>query len=342
VAVSDSTGRLTLWAMEIFDAIAEDLSISGAARRVGASVSSVSQQLSNLESALGTELVDRAARPLRLTPAGVTFRRRAQAILGEAAAARAELSGEGLRNLARLGLGMIEDFEADVTPRFLFDMAAELGSCRFLLETGASHHLYAQLGAGALDMIVAADLDAGQPRIERHPLMSEPFVAVLPAGWPGGIADGAAAGLDDLAGLPLIHYTQRHHMGRVIAAHLAHHARPPAHRFELDSYHAIMALVAQGAGWTIATPLGVLRAQRFLDRVRMVPLPLPPLARSVSLAARQGELGPIPAQMAARLRPLIAGLIVEPALDRHPWLAGLLRLETPGEARPALAVGLPS
>ncbi len=35
-------------------------------------------------------------------------------------------------------------------------------------------------------------------------------------------------------------------MGRLIAAHLARQNLTLSHRFELDSYHAIMAMVAAG------------------------------------------------------------------------------------------------
>ncbi|MEL6517018.1 MAG: LysR family transcriptional regulator, partial [Pseudomonadota bacterium] len=64
----DAPGRITLWGVEVFAAAAEERSISAAARRLGASPSAISQQLSNLETALGTQLVDRSARPLALTP----------------------------------------------------------------------------------------------------------------------------------------------------------------------------------------------------------------------------------------------------------------------------------
>ncbi|WP_172331315.1 LysR family transcriptional regulator [Mangrovicoccus sp. HB161399] len=323
--MGEPAGRITLWAVEVFAAIAEEGSISGAARRLEASPSAVSQQLANLESSLATQLVDRAARPFRLTPAGAIFRRRALNILGEAALARAELATRDLSHLSNLRLGMIEDFDADVTPRFLSELAGELGSCRFLLETGASHALTAQLSARSLDMIVAAEMGGTEPWMEVHPLLDEPFVAVTPAGRE---ADPAK-----LADLPFIHYTQRHHMGRAIAAHLARHNLQLEHRFELDSYHAIMALVSEGAGWTIATPLGVLRAHRFLDRVSMSPLPVPPLSRSIALTARRGLLGEVPGRTAHRLRRIIGSLVIAPAVARDPWLAPLLRLSGPGEER---------
>ncbi len=63
-------GKLTLRAIEIFVAVIEEGSYSNGARRLGASTSSVSQQVTNLESALGARLIDRAARPLARTPAG--------------------------------------------------------------------------------------------------------------------------------------------------------------------------------------------------------------------------------------------------------------------------------
>lgn len=320
--MSETEGRVTLWMIEIFAAIAEERSISSAARRVGTSLSTVSQQLSKLEAIVATRLVDRAARPLRLTPKGEIFLRRAQTILDEAALARAELAGSDLSQLTRFRLGMIEDFDADVTPRLLGEMASMLQDCRFLLETGPSHRLLAQLDARALDGVVAADIAATAEWMEVHPLLEEPFVAAVP------LAGGApvATDLAGLAGLSLIQYTQRHHMGRQIAAHLARQNLVLAHRFEMDSYHAILAMVAKGAGWTILTPLGLLRAQRFLGQVAVVALPGAPLSRQILLSARRGVLGGIPAEMAGRLRPILDEMIVAPTRERMPWLGEALRV----------------
>ncbi len=314
-------GRLSLWGIEVFAAVADEGSVSAAARRLGASPSAVSQQLSNLETALGAVLMDRSARPVALTPAGQIFRRRAEAILNEAAQARAELALADLSRLTDFRLGMIEDFDADVTPRLLKAMAGELTGCRFLLETGASHRLFDALDVRALDIVVAADMGAAAEWMEVHPLLEEPFVIAVPAA-----RAARAERLEDLADLPLIHYTLRHHMGRQIAAHLARQNLRLVHRFELDSYHAIMAMVAEGAGWTILTPLGALHAHRFRSRTEVRPLPFAPLGRTISLVARAGVLGDMPARTAARLRPLLQELVVGPAVARMPWLAGALRV----------------
>jgi DNA-binding transcriptional LysR family regulator len=318
----DSPGRITLWGIEVFVATADERSISAAARRLGASPSAVSQQLTNLEGALGATLLQRNARPVRLTPAGEILRRRAQAILNEAAQARAELAMSDLSALTRFRLGMIEDFEADVTPQLLAHMAGELRGCQFLLETGASHYLHDLLESRALDVIVAAELGGADDWAELHPLLREGFVAAAPR----GVIDPAGDVPSQLRRLPLVQYTQRHYMGRLITAHLARQNIELPHRFELDSYHAILALVGQGAGWTILTPLALMRARRFAELIDVMELPFEPLSRTISLTARKDILQDMPGRVAETLRPILRDTVVAPAIAEYPFLRGALTL----------------
>jgi len=314
--MSEAQGRVTLWGIEIFLACAEEGAISAAARRLGVSPSAVSQQLASLEASLGSVLLDRGARPMRMTPAGAMFRRHAQTILNAEAEARAELALADLSGLTTLRLGMIEDFEAEVTPRLLTGLAQDLTGCRFLLETGASHRLHEGLSDRALDLIVAADsaILGGEDWREVHRLLTEPFVVIAPKGMePGPDA-------------PFIQYTARHLMGRTIAAHLSGQNLRIGTRYELDSYAAILAMVAAGEGWTILTPLALLYGERFRTAVDVRPLPWGTLDRTLSLSARAGVLKDIPAQVAARLRGQLAEQVVAPALQRWPWMEGALRV----------------
>lgn len=314
--MSETSGRITLWGIEVFLATAESGAVSAAARRLGASPSAVSQQLSNLEAALGAPLLDRSTRPATLTPAGRIFRRRAQRIVSEAREARAELAAGSLAHLTALRLGMIEDLDSEVTPALLTAMARTLQDCKFLLETGASHRLFDLLDTRGLDVIVAAELGAPTDWMEVHPLLEEPFVAAVPR----GAVDTKGDVLAQLSALPLIRYTQRHVMGRQIAEHLARQNLTLSQRYEMDSYHAIMAMVAQGQGWTILTPLGLARAHRFRAAADVLPLPFAPLSRRVSLYARAEVLQDMPATIASVLRDLLAELTVAPMLQTHPWL----------------------
>ena len=315
--MADAEGRVTLWGIEVFLAAADEGAISAAARRLGVSPSAVSQQLTGLEAALGTALLDRSARPLQITPAGAMFRRHAQTILNAAQEAKAELAQANLAGLTTLRLGMIEDFEADVTPRLLSALSNDLKTCRFLLETGPSHRLLDLLETRALDIAVAADTGDLAPMDgdwrEVHPILREPFLAVCPRG-------------KTPADLPLIQYTARHLMGRQIAAHLARLGVKPASRFELDSYHAILAMVAAGAGWSILTPLALHQARRFRPEIDVLPLPFAPLDRTLSLSARAGLLREVPGLISQRLKQLIEVDVVQPMRANLPFLGDSLQV----------------
>lgn len=312
--MAEAAGRITLWGVEVFIATAEERSITAAARRLGASPSAVSQQITNLEGAMGVTLLERNARPILLTPAGEIFRRRAQNIMNEADQARAEMAMSDLSGLRRFRLGMIEDFDVDVTPALLIQMAGELKTCQFLLETGASHFLYDQLDARALDMIVAAEMGDALKDMEVHPLLSDGFVVAAPK----GVVDPKGDVLRQLKRLPMVQYTSRHHMGRLIAAHLARENLRLTQRFELDSYHAILAMVGQGAGWTILSTLAVMRARRFAPKIDVLPLPFEPFARRISLTAREGILQDMPLEVASKLKGVLGASLVEAAAETFP------------------------
>jgi len=250
-----------------------------------------------------------------------TLRPPAHSILHEAAQATAELTVRDMSSRVRLRLGMIEDFDADVTPALLMTLSETMPKARFLLETAPSHRLIDKLDTRGLDLVVAAEPSDLPSSMVVHPLLVDPFIVVAPRRM---IRDEGKM-LDTLRQTPLIQYTAQELMGRQIAGHLARQNLVPSHRFELDSYHSIMAMVARGEGWAILTPLGVMRAKRFMDRVETFPLPFAPLSRQISLIARRDSEPDLPTQLAAELRPLIATEIVAFCQGRMPWLGDQMR-----------------
>jgi DNA-binding transcriptional LysR family regulator len=83
-----------LAAMRLFTAIADAGSLSGAGRRLGLPLSTVSRQLAGLEGHLGTRLVTRTTRRLGLTEHGRLYLDACRRILEEVDSAAARISGE--------------------------------------------------------------------------------------------------------------------------------------------------------------------------------------------------------------------------------------------------------
>jgi DNA-binding transcriptional LysR family regulator len=81
---------MDMLALEIFGEVARSGSFAAVARRRDTDPSSISRSIGALEADLGTRLFHRTTRSLALTEAGARFSRRAEALLEDLAAARAE------------------------------------------------------------------------------------------------------------------------------------------------------------------------------------------------------------------------------------------------------------
>src|ERR687890_2028952 len=78
--------------LRVIDAVARHGSVTAAAKELNYSQPSVSHHLGRLEAETGAQLMQRAGRGIRLTPAGQLLADRAAEILGRIDAANAELS----------------------------------------------------------------------------------------------------------------------------------------------------------------------------------------------------------------------------------------------------------
>jgi len=309
---------LTLRGLEVFEALARTGSVAQAAEITGLSQPSVSQQLRNLEKALGTDLVDHGRRPMRLTQAGRSFLGRAESVLAELQMAQSELSVMDLGHLTTLSIGLIDDFDNDLTPRLATLLADSLTRSKFKLITLSSLDLFQALEAQRLHLAISAHSGEVLEGVIEYPLVQDPFILATPKG-----AGGVEAALRDL---PFLRYAREQLISRQIEGHLARQQMEFEERFEIGSHMALMAMVARGLGWAVTTPLGYMRAARFHDGLEVHPAPFGAFSRTISLFTRTDWSDQVPQEVAGMIRRLMQNQIIDPALAQVPWLNDQLKV----------------
>jgi DNA-binding transcriptional LysR family regulator len=313
---------VTLRGLEVFEALASSGSVAQTAKITGLSQPAVSQQLSKLEQSLATNLIEHNKRPMRLTQAGQSFLIRAKSALAELRLAHTELTVMDLAHLKALSIGLIDDFDNDLTPRLATILADSLTGCKFKLITAPSHEISKAIEEKQLHMAISANAGTMMEGILEYPLVRDPFILVAPK----GSVDPQGDIMAQLQDLPFLRYDQDQLISRQIEGHLKRQKLNFPQRFELGSHLALMAMVARNIGWSVTTPLGYMRAERFHDQVVALPLPFKPFSREITLYASADWAGQVPNDVAQTMRNLVQRYIIDPAVIQLPWLAGELRV----------------
>lgn len=313
---------LTLRGLEVFAALASSGSVAQAASLTGLSQPAVSQQMRNLETALGVDLLDHARRPMRLTPAGRSFLARTETVLAELRLAQSELTVMDLTHLTTLSIGLIDDFDNDLTPRLVTILADSLTKCRFKLITAPSLDISEAMAAQRLHIAVAASTGEAQAGVIEYPLVRDPFMLIAPK---SAVADPGDI-MGALQDLPLLRYSSDQLISQQIEAHLTRQKLVFEERFEIGSHLALVAMVARRVGWAVTTPLGYMRAARFHDQIDAYALPFAPFSRIISLFSGADWADRVPRDVAQTMRHLVQSQMIAPAVARLPWLAGQLQV----------------
>ena len=295
-------------ALQVFLAVCDLGSMSGAARRIGITQPSVSQVVAELEARLAARLFDRRVRPLALTQAGVVLRQRASVLLADARQIGALLHQVRQGKLSRLRVGLVDSLSRALTA-VLAGFMAEVAEQSSLLSGLTAAHA-TSLITRQLDLFLGAEELEDLEGLERHVLLEEPYVLLCPASMPPPPADaGSLAAWGAQA--PLLRFSARSRTGIEIERHLRRLRLEFARVQEFDTPFGIATAVAGGLGWAITTPLCIAEAAVQPGRWRCHTLAGPSLVRRLVLVAREGELGALPQKMALLCR-ANAGLSPEP------------------------------
>lgn len=308
---------ISLRALQVFVAVEETGSMTQAAARIGLSRSAVSQHIINLENTLGVALLDRAARPLSLTPVGYMLRRHARRVLEAMSDARTELMEASLSTLAELRLGIIDDLDASVTPELITHLRKRFPKALLSVTSGRSDYLVSQLENRSADIILSGLLPNGKISHTDFPILREPFMIVAP---PGKLDSGRDL-RSQLEHLPYIQYNTSMPIGRAISQQLRRLRIELSSLASFESSRSVFAMVHKEGGWAITTPLCLLDSRADTGRLECYRLPFAGFSRTVRLIARSEELGHLPASLSHLTRTLLTERLQQELAELPSWIA---------------------
>ncbi|MEU6389222.1 transcriptional regulator CynR [Streptomyces sp. NPDC046939] len=266
--------------LRYFLAVAEHANFTRAAEELRISQPTLSQQIRQLEKALGVQLLDRAGRTVRLTDAGAAYAHYAQRALRDLAAGeRAVLDVQDLSR-GHLRLAVTPTFTAYLTGPVISGFHTRHPGISLDVREMSQDRIEADLLADRLDLGIAFT-GAHLPGIEATALFTESLSLVVGPHHPDAGAPGPlpVSDLDErqLALLSSDFATRRH-----IDQHFAEHHVKPRIALEANSISALTEIVAR-------TPLATVLPDAITHaHPSLTPIPLAPAlpSRTVTLLRR--------------------------------------------------------
>ncbi|PAZ17861.1 LysR family transcriptional regulator [Streptomyces sp. SA15] len=289
--------------LRVLRAVAATGSFSAAGRELGCTQPAVSQQMKALEASVGTPLLIRSGREMRLTQAGEALVRHAAGILAGLTAAEEEVAAIAGLRAGRVRLVSFPSGSSTLVPTALAALRADHPGTRVSLEEAEPPQSVELLREGDCDVALAFRYE-GAPGAEEwndlvvRPLLTDRLVALVPerhrlarTGSSGSVAIGELAREPWIAGCPRCR-------GQLVEV-CEGAGFTPRIDFATDDYPAVVGLVGAGLGVAVLPQLAVesvrprgVRTVTLEPAVRreIVALTLPDLAQVPAVAATLEQL----------------------------------------------------
>ena len=251
--------------------VAREGSLTAAAKVLGYTQPAVSHHIARLEEEVGTAVLTRLGRGVRLTDAGEALVQHADAVLARLTAAEEDVAAIAGLRAGRVRLAAFPSGSATLMAGALSTLRAAHPGVEVVFTESEPQDALARLRAGELDLVLGFSYKAvgsGDGRdLEALALLRDPSLAVVPPDHPHAAGDGPVR-LEDLAGDTWIAGCER------CRGHLLHVARDagfePPIAYATDDYVTVQSLVAGGLGVTLLPSLALAAVRRDDIAVRPV------------------------------------------------------------------------
>ena len=186
---------ITLNQLRIFWAVAHSESLTRAAKQLGVTQPSLSQQLAKLEAALGGRLFDRVNNQLVLTDAGRFLLRKAEVVLAELDEAEAGLAEFKMGRRSRIAIGALASIARTLVPAAHRETLAEFPELELDLHELAPSEALEQLYGRNIQMalVSAFSLAPNGISFSRFDIARDSYVLATPKGLDLGCVVGGCA-----------------------------------------------------------------------------------------------------------------------------------------------------
>jgi LysR family cyn operon transcriptional activator len=255
--------------LRTFLTIVERANFTRAAERLGLSQPSVSQQVKELEAALGVSLFNREGSVVRLTQAGEQFRERAMTAMRRFQEAVSPTATDTGSLNGHLDIGVIPALTLPWTPRLLAQIAVDSPGLSVRLHELPAHRVESGLEAGQLDVGLVV-LSHASPALHYELLQNDRMVLVVAENdprWPDGTAS-----LEEIAGEGLTMLPEGFPTRQIVDELFRTRGLRMLIRFEIDRVEALLATVALSGAPTVLPRVVLERPAGSTPSLRMVAL----------------------------------------------------------------------
>jgi DNA-binding transcriptional LysR family regulator len=173
--------------LRVIDAVARLGSVTAAAKELHYTQPTVSHHLARLEAETGAQLLQRAGRRIRLTPAGQLLADRAAEILGRIDAADAELSAHVGLSAGRVRVASFSSVTGSLIPRAVAALTDEHPGLEIGLIGAQPPEALEMLRTGTIDVAIVFRYDDTRPEppgVRLHHLLDDPLYLLSTAPVP--------------------------------------------------------------------------------------------------------------------------------------------------------------
>jgi len=251
--------------IEVFHAIMQAGTITGAAQILHISQPAVTKVLQHCELQLGIPLFDRVRGKLYPTPEAHRLSKEIDKLNSDLVSIRRLAANLRAGESEQLRLVSTPTLGASVIPTAIVQWCRAYPTARCVLSTNHTREIVSALLLGEADLALSLQ-DPRHPGITAEPLAAGPMMALCPLKSPEGLTTGALHVSEIVT--PLIAMAEGDPLGNVVMNAFEGQDLHPVSYITVQTYQLARALVEAGAGMTVVDPFTAASADHTRVRVR--------------------------------------------------------------------------